>query len=228
MIRRLALCCLVLLAAAPVLAGHEGSIHFQLASPVGEFADHVDDVALGLNMDWTYSGDGPLALGLGGDFLIYGHNTVVMDLPLVEDFEYVTDNNMASLFAIARLKASEGFFQPYVEARFGWSYIWTETKLEDEDWWDDDEVARETNFDDFALIWGGGAGLRLMLHEADPRDEESKDVMLDMRVIYRRGACADYLTEGAIVVEADDSVHLEPSRSRTDLVQYMLGVTIGF
>ncbi len=216
------------LVAAPARAEHEGSIHFQLATPTGEFEQHVDNVGLGLNLDWAYSGNGVFALGLGGDFLIYGHETTTISLPLVEDFEYVTDNNIASLYLLARLQFGSDRIRPYLEGRFGGSYIWTETKLEDEDWWDDDEIARETNFDDFAMVWGGGGGLRIMLHEAEPGDREARDVMLDMRVLYRHGARATYLTEGAIGVSPTGRVYLEPSTSQTSLWQYLLGVTFGF
>jgi hypothetical protein len=218
----------LLILTAPALADHMGSIHFEIASPSGEFDEQVDNLGFGFNLDYAYHDDGLLAVGLGGDFLIYGHETSTLSLPLVEDFEYITDNNIASLFLLARLRGGNGRIMPYVEGRFGYSYIWTETKLGDEDWWDDTEIARETNFDDFATVWGGGGGLRIMLHEAERGDPESRDVMLDMKVIYRHGARATYLTEGAITIDAGDRVRIKPSTSETDLLQFMLGATIGF
>jgi len=227
--KRIIVTMLVLLTlAAPVLAGHEGSIHFEIASPSGEFDAEVDNLGFGINLDYAYHDDGLFALGLGGDFLIYGHETSILSLPLVEDFEYITDNNIASMFLLARLRGGHGRIVPYVEGRFGYSYIWTETKLGDEDWWDDTEIARETNFDDFALVWGGGGGLRIMLDKAERGDPQSRDVMLDMKVIYRHGARATYLTQGAITVDAGNRVRLKPSTSETDLLQFMLGATIGF
>jgi hypothetical protein len=47
---------------------------------------------------------------------------------------------------------SLGKLKPYIEGRFGGAYYWTETKLEDEDWNNDSEIAAKTNYDDFALI----------------------------------------------------------------------------
>ncbi len=219
---------LLSLAAPIALAGSVGSVHFEIASPAGEFDDNVENIGLGVNVDYVYDGGGLFALGVGGDLIIYGHETTTLSLPLVEDFEYITDNNIASMFLIARLRGGNGRVVPYLEGRFGGSYIWTETKLGDEDWWDDATIARETNFDDFALIWGGGGGLQIMLSKADPRDAESRDVMLDMKVLYRHGAKATYLTEGAITVEDDGRVRIKASESETDLVQFMLGVAIGF
>ncbi|MBU0742668.1 hypothetical protein KKG45_00490 [bacterium] len=216
------------LGAAPALAGHEGAVHMEVGAPAGAFDEHVDNLGFGFSLDYAYSGDGPLAVGIGGDFLIYGHQTVVMSLPLVEDFEYNTDNNIASIFLLARLHGGDGRVIPYVEGRFGGGYIWTETKLTDEDWYDDDEIARQTNWDDFMTIWGGGGGLKIMLKRGDPRDRESKDVLLDMKIVYRHGARASYLTEGAISVDVNDRVRIRPSSSETDLLQFELGVAVRF
>jgi hypothetical protein len=216
------------LAAAPALAGHEGGIRFEVGAPQGAFDANVDRLGYGVVLDYAYQGDGPLALGLGGDLLIYGHETVVMSLPLVEDFEYVTDNNIASLFLLARLHGGDGRVIPYLEGRFGGGYIWTETKLTDEDWWDDDVVARQTNYDDVMLIWGGGGGLKIQLHGGDPDDPESPAVLLDMRIVYRQGARAEYLTEGAIRVDESQRVLIRPSASETDLLHYEMGVAFRF
>jgi len=219
---------LLLLVAGSAAAGHEGAIHFEVGAPEGCFDENVDGLGYGLSLDYAYDGGGALAVGIGADFLIYGHETVLMSLPLVEDFEYVTDNNVASLFLLARLHGGRGRIIPYLEGRFGGGYIWTETKLSDEDWYDDDEIARETNWDDFMAVWGAGGGLKILLHGRDPRDRGSRDVLLDMKVVYRHGGRASYLTEGAIDVDPGGRVRINPSTSETDLMQYELGVAIRF
>ncbi len=224
----IALLSALILAPEPAPAGHEGSIRMQVGVPQGAFDEQVDQLGYGLVLDYAYDDDGPLALGLGGDLLIYGHETVLMSLPLVEDFEYVTDNNIASLFLLARLRAGDGRVVPYLEGRFGGGYIWTETKLTDEDWWDDDVVARETNYDDTMVIWGAGGGLKIQLHGGDPDDPESPAVLLDAKIVYRHGGRAEYLTEGAIRVDESQRVRIRPSESETDLLQYELGVSFRF
>ncbi len=86
--------------------------------------------------------------------MIYGSETTTYSLPLVEDFDLTTDNNLAGAFLYAQWRPLSGAVQPYVEGRVGMNYLWTDSKLEDEDWWDDDDVARKTNYDDFARLLG--------------------------------------------------------------------------
>lgn len=99
------------------------------------------------------------------------------------------------------------------------------SKLEDEGWWDDDEVARETNFDDFATYWGGG-GLLIKLSDGD-RAANKPGVLLDMKVVHLRGGEAEYLTEGDISIVDDVPVY-DVSQSATDLTSYQLGVVLTF
>ena len=74
----------------------------------------------------------------------------------VEDVDLTTTNNLAAFHLLMQLRAPGGPVRPYLEGRFGGQYLWTESKLEDQDFWDDDEVGKEVNYDDFALVYGGG------------------------------------------------------------------------
>ena len=214
--------------AAAAGSGHQASVHFEVGAPAGEFDENVDNQGYGLSLDYAYDGGGPLAIGLGGGYLIYGHESHLVSLPLVEDIEYVTDNQIASMHLLVRLQAGHSRMVPYLEGRFGGSYIWTDTKLTDQDWYDDDVIGRQTNYDDFALNWGGGGGLSIMLKQGDPDRGNDPDILLDMRVIYMNGGRADYLTEGAISVDVSDRVRIRPSESETDLVHFELGVGVRF
>lgn len=216
------------LAAGAALAGHEGAVRMVVGAPHGAFDKQVDQLAYGVSLDYGYDDDGPLALGIGGDLLIYGHETIVVSRTGVQDYEYVTLNNIASLFLLARLHAGRGRVTPYVEGRFGGGFIWTESRLTNEDWWDEDEIARETNYDDAMLIWGGGGGLKILLYSGDPDDPESHALMLDMKIFYRHGGRAEYLTEGAIRVNERRRIDIQPSESETDVLQFELGVAFRF
>ena len=90
----------------------------------------------------------------------------------MEDFDLTTTNNLAGGFLFAQWRPLTGAVQPYAEVRVGINYLWTESKLEDQDWWDGDEVGRKTNYDDFATFCGGGGGLLIRLSEGD-RDRRS-------------------------------------------------------
>ena len=165
-------------------------------------------------------------VGFGLNAMMYGSETREYELPLVEDFELNTNNNLAGGFVFAQWRPFTGAVQPYVEARAGINYLWTESKLEDEDWWDDDEVARETNYDDWATYYGGGGGLQIRLSDGN-RAENRPGVLLDLKVVHTRGAEAEYLTEGDIALVNDVPV-FDVSESETDLTTYQVGVVLTF
>lgn len=82
--------------------------------------------------------------------------------------------------------------------------------------------------DDVMLIWGGGGGLKIQLYGGDSDDPESPAVLLDMKIFYRHGGRAEYLTEGAIRVDESQRVLIRPSESETDLLQFELGAAFRF
>ncbi len=216
----------------PMLANPAGATEMEaggrllLANPVGDFGEATDNFGFGLEGHWGVRPVECLTIGLGANFMIYGSEKRTMSLPLVEDFDLTTTNNMAGMFAFAQYRPIEGALQPYVEGRAGLNYIWTESKLEDEDWWDADEVARETNFDDFAGFVAGGGGLLIRLKEG-MGESGGTDLYLDMKVTYRKGFKAEYLAEGDVDIVDNQPVY-HVSESDTDMMNYQVGVVVTF
>lgn len=224
---------LLLLALLTVATGasaldQEGGVRLILGTPTGEFGDSVDDPGFGLAVHYGVrpTVQPSLTFGVGFDFMIYGSETRKIRLPLVEDVDLKTDNNLAGGFLFAQWRPFNGPIQPYAEARAGINYLWTDSKLEDEDWWDDDEVGRETNYDDFATFWGGGGGLLIKLSEGN-RGANTPGVLLDLKVTHLLGAEAEYLTEDGITIVDNEPV-FEASQSKTDMTTYELGVVLTF
>ncbi len=71
-------------------------------------------------------------------------------------------------------------------------------------------------------------GLKIQLYGGNPDDPESPAVLLDMKIFYRHGGRAEYLTEGAIRVDESQRVLIRPSESETDLLQFELGAAFRF
>ncbi|MBD3221974.1 hypothetical protein GF314_12105 [bacterium] len=217
----------LLLAVATVPAvEHEGGIGFLVAEPTGDFGAIVDDEALGISLHYGVRPVRSLTIGLGGHAMTYGSESTRQDLPLVDDFELTTTNNMGGGFVFAQWRPIDGPVQPYAEARAGLTYLWTESKLEDDDWWGWGEVARETNHDDLTTNWSAGGGLLIRLCGGN-EFERKPAVYLDLGVTHTRGGEAEYLTEGAIEV-VDDAAVFAPSESRTDMTTYEVGVVLVF
>jgi hypothetical protein len=218
------------LGVAPGRVGHEGGVRFIVGSPAGEFGDSVDNEGFGLAAHYGVRPVPALTFGVGGDVMIYGSESQTYSLPLVEDFELTTNNNLASGSFFAQWRPVDGIFQPYAEARAGIRYLWTESKLEDEDFFDDGEVGRETNYDDFATFWGGGGGMLIRVKQGGPGEagrDRSPSVFIDLKVTRLHGANAEYLTEGDITVVNDAPV-FNASESETDLTTFELGVVLTF
>jgi len=225
--RKIVILLVLLCLATPATAlEYEGGAKLLLGTPTGAFGDAVDSEAGGLELHVGLRPQPALTFGLGCNALIYGSETRRYSLPLVEDFDLTTENSMAGAFFYAQWRPLDGPVQPYAEARAGVSYLWTESKLEDEDWWDGDEVARETNFDDVTTFWGGAGGLLLRLASGNA-EQKKPAVYLDLKVSHLQGGEAEYLTEGDIEI-VDDKPVFDPSRSQTDLTSYQLGVVLTF
>lgn len=225
-LRTFALLALLAVAGTAEALEQEGGLRFVVGAPTGSFGETVEDPGFGFALHYGLRPQPALTFGVGLEFLIYGSETRKFDLPLVEEFDLTTTNNLAGGFLFAQWRPLSGALQPYGEARLGQHYLWTESKLEDEDWWDDNEVARETNYDDFAMFWGLGGGLLIRLNEgSNPR--KPLGVFLDLKVAYLQGSEAKYLSEGDITIVNNAPV-FNASQSETDLTTYELGVVLTF
>jgi len=217
---------LLTLATTTVALDQEGGIRFLVAEPTGDFGDAVDDLGFGASLHYGVRPQPSFTVGVGLQAMTYGRESTDHQLPLVDDFELTTTNNLAGGFLFAQWRPLTGSLQPYCEGRLGLNYLWTESHLEDDDWWSDDEVAHETNHDDFAGFWSAGAGLLIRLSGGDP-DAKKPGVFLDLKSTYQHGGQAEYLTEGGITLE-DDRPVFAVNESRTDLITYELGVVLTF
>ncbi|MBZ0269654.1 porin family protein [bacterium] len=217
---------LFLFATSAFALQQEAGFRARVGDPTGEFGDAVTDPGIGLGAHYGLRPVPGFTFGVGVDFLIYGSETTTYSLPLVEDFDLTTNNYLGTGFLFAQWRPIAGPVQPYAEARLGGNYLWTESKLEDRDFWNDEDVARKTNYDDGALFWGAGGGLLIRLRDCEP-EECKPGVLLDFKVLHQRGGEAKYLTRGDIEV-VDNVPIYHPTESETDLTSYELGVVLTF
>ncbi|MEZ4387162.1 MAG: hypothetical protein R3D98_06215 [Candidatus Krumholzibacteriia bacterium] len=225
-LRTFTLFTLLLAATGAFALDQEGGVRFLVGDPVGDFGDNVDDNGYGLALHYGVRPQRSVTLGVGLHGMTYGSESTTYRLPLVDEFDLTTTNNLAGGFLFAQWRPLDGFVQPYAEGRVGINYLWTESKLEDDGWWNDDEVARKTNQDDFATFWTAGGGLLIRLSEGN-RAEKRPGVFLDLKATYQHGGNAEYLTEGAITLVDDEPV-FATSESTTELTTYELGVVLTF
>ena len=206
----------------------QGGIDFLLGSPQKEFRKNVDRLGVGVTLNAGYAPEGtPVMLGLEFGFMNYGSSerrepfsTTIPDVFV----RVSTTNNFILGHALLRLQPNTGVVRPYLQGMVGFNYLFTETKIENENNVGQ-EVASSTNLSDGAFSYGGGAGLMVMVYRPD--DGSISDVYLDLGARYIFGGEAEYLKEGS-VRNVNGRVAYDSFTSATDLLELQIGVTVRF
>jgi hypothetical protein len=199
---------------------------FTVAQPQGEFHDYVDS-GLGGNLHYMHAldRDGWLAIRVDGGFAIYGYER--QRLPLSETLggrivvDLTTSNNIAWIGVGPQIGVPDGTLRPYVNGYAGYTYLATTSSVESSRYYDDEDYFSTTNFDDWSVSYGGGAGVYIPVrHGPSP-------VSIDLGVRYHNNGVAEYLREGDIQDNEDGSITLFPVRSDTDLLTFHIGFSVG-
>lgn len=194
------------------------------AQPAGEFDDFVD-FSLGVGGQFRYqlSPDGPFALRLDLGVVNYGSER--QRVPLSNTVggrvtvDLVTDNNIFFAGAGPMFVPSHGSVRPYVGGLVGLNYLFTRSRVENRS--DGEDIAAETNFDDAVFSYGADAGVLISLSSG------KTPVLLKLGGRWQGGGEASYLREGGIIDNPDGSITFDPVQSRTNMVMFEAGVTVG-
>lgn len=214
----------------------EASLNFLVGVPRGAFQDNIDGLGYGGELFVGLRlGNTPAVVGVDLGFLIYGRHTDTVPFsntvgPRVT-VDVTTTNNIFEPHLVLRLQSPGGRVRPYVEGLFGLKYLFTETRVENENRSDDEEeIASTTNFSDVALSGGVGGGVDIQVYR--PAEKDVRGVSVHLGLQYLAGQRAEYLAEGALEDtnrngRLDDS-ELPVRRSVTTLLQPRVGVSLQF
>jgi hypothetical protein len=204
---------------SPAVA-QEAALNVIVGVPQGDFGDRAEagiggDLYGGLRL-----GESPVTIGAKLGIMIYGHetrrepfSTTVPDVTV----DVTTSNDILLGHLVLRLRPpGDGAFVPYVDGLFGFKYLFTQTEINSRRF---DDVASSTNFDDFALSYGGGAGLMIRVHRGGNRT-----TFLQLGADYMVGTEADYLLPGSIERDDDGNVNFDVQRSKTTILTPRIGV----
>ena len=201
--------------------------HLYYARAVGDFSDYIDHGWGGdLHAILFLDDAGLFGLRFDASYLNYGRERVndVCALPtncrvLVD---VITTNNMAFVGAGPQFTATRGAIRPYVVGQVGWTFIWTNSSIEDDDDFDGRNIYDTDNASDNTFSYGGMGGLLIPLGSAD-----RSPIALDIGARYLRNGRVRYLREGDIVDNVSGPPTLNLQRSRADLVTYYVGISVG-
>ncbi len=210
--------------------GQSAGINFTLGFPQGEFKENVDRLGVGVSgqfLFWDPSPGMPFTFGLNLGYMNYGSESRREPFSLtVPDVTVDVDrtNNIVDFHLLFQIAPPFGTVRPYLEALFGGSYLFTETKITSRG---SEDVASSTNFDDWAWSYGGGAGLMIKVYQNPNPDENFTSLFLDLKARYIFGTEAEYLKEGSVVIN-NGKVSYSVTKSKTDLLTANIGVIAYF
>jgi len=203
---------------------------FMLGFPQGEFKENVDRLGYGFQVHgtiWAPNKMRPFTVGINIGYLVYGQESFKRRFSITNPDVYVDvnrTNSLANFHLLFQVSPFTGTVRPYIEGLFGGAYLFTSTNIESE--WNNEEIARSTNFDDYTWSYGGSAGLLIKIAEGLG---DIGVLYLDLKARYMFGTEAEYLAEGSITVDQNNgTVHYDVLRSKTDLLTIHLGVTAYF
>ncbi len=206
-----------------------GTVNFMMGIPVSEFADNVDNLGFGINLNGGIGlAPAPVMIGLDLGYLIYGYerrsepfSTTIPDVTV--DVE--TTNSIALGHIFLRFQPQTGAFQPYAEVLFGFKYLFTRTSVDNRA--TDEEIAASINFDDFASSYGAGGGVEISVFQGENDNSRPYSILVNLGVRYLLGSSAEYLRRGSTSRE-DGALTFDVNKSRTDLIIPQIGATFLF
>ncbi len=205
----------------------EWGMFVDLASPVGEFQDHVD-AGYGFGGAYLLFLDKKRRVDLRaeGNYVIYGRESSTVPLSTVVfvdvDVKQTTTNSILFLGLGPQVYLGSGPIRPYFSGTVGYARFATETSIRvkgesDEDEEDDDEIASTTNHKDgkLALSAGGGISVRI-----------GAGLYLDFSAFFQQNGQTEYLANGAANLRhlPDGSWAVDPIRSEANLVTFRIGL----
>jgi hypothetical protein len=200
-----------------------GNLDLLAASPDDEFGLGIDGaLGVGVGARLRLDPGDHLALRLDANWLVYGWDRRDVELrsPLGEpsSTELTTIHTLAFLQAGPELSATVAGVRPYVAATAGVAQFLTSASAAEKD--DEVRFSTEAHMEDYALAYGGRAGVRVPFHVLRHR----LDVDLGLR--YARSRSAEYLREDDVSVTGDGFLRFDPVSGRAGLWILHAGVSI--
>jgi len=228
----LVILCVVSIGHAQMLFQAGGNL--TLCFPRGEFDENIETIGIGGTGFFTVNfPQSPLSVGASIGFMIYGSETDERPFSMTIPDVYVdvtTTNNILQGHLLLRVQPPRGAFLPYLDGLVGFNYLWTETRIEDQDTPGYDDIASTTQLDDITFSYGVGGGLMFRVFDGSMRESENRELMaiyVDLGIRYLMGGEAEYLKRGSIEIE-DGKVFYDINKSTTDILTAHIGVSFAF
>jgi hypothetical protein len=203
----------------------DADVNLLIGVPQGDFRDNLDRTAFGINGSIAGgSQDSPFQFGLELGIMSYGSDRRRENFnPNIPEVQVVvrTDYDILTGHFFGRLERPHGLVRPYADALVGLNYLFTESRITDDDEFGED-IASTTNFDDTTFSYGLGGGLKVKVYQ-----QGSNKYMVNLKTRYLFGGEASYLQPGSIQV-VSGNLRFDESTSDTHLLTIHLGMSFKF
>ena len=210
-------------ASAQTLPKFHFGADFIVAEPQQEFSNYVN-TSLGGSLSglWTPDPLSGFGLRVEGGAIGYGNESRRIPLSFGRvtdvDVRQTTSNMIAFLHAGPQFMLTRGFVRPYIAPSLGLTYIVTMTSLSGSG---EESFADDTHYKDTKFSYGATGGVYV------PILKGKVPLALDLAARYTHNGTASYLVEGSIRDNPDGSISFEPIRSRTNMMTFNIGVSVG-
>lgn len=194
------------------------------AQPVGDFADRIKQGWGGeLNGTWLIGEAGVVGLRFDGGAMAYGRQRTreCLTSSCLVEVDITTSNNLAYAAVGPQLMVPVGPIRPYVAGQVGWTFLWTDSRIEGSNN-QNEPFASTRNFSDNTFSYGGVGGVLVPLVQ-----NARNPVALDLGVRYLRNGSVEYLRKGDIIINPGTQPTFNVQRSRADLLTYHIGISVG-
>jgi hypothetical protein len=190
-----------------------------LGQPVGAFKQHVNNAAgLQAHLLLRLDRSGLAAIRFQGGWLNYGHESQRSCVGTTPGcrvaVNVTTSNGILSLGVGPQFSVPLGPLRAYGYGLAGVSRFTTVSGLGGGIM--PDIVAADENFGDAGVVWSGGVGLQLPIHQS---------TSVDVGVAFQGHGRRNYLIEGGVTDNPDGSLAFDVKRSKADLYAFRVGVT---
>lgn len=204
---------------AVVIPRWQVGLAVDIGQPVGDFKQHVNNAAgLQAHVLLRLDRHGRAAIRLQGGWLNYGHESQRSCLDTLPScrvaVNVTTTNGILSLGVGPQFALPLGPLRTYGYGLVGVSRFATLSGIGGGIV--PDIVAADENFGDAGLVWSGGVGLQLPVHQR---------TTIDVGVAYQGHGRRNYLIKGGLTDNPDGSLAFDIKRSHAALVAIRVGVT---
>jgi hypothetical protein len=195
----------------------------QITEPKGEFAQNIG-TGYGVGAGLLLRVDEKAILNLRTEVGVLTYGSTTRRIPLAGTgglikLDLETTSSIFSMVTGPQILGSVGRVTPYASVLGGFSVFWTNSSVEGSN--DDEEpFASTTNSSDFALAYGGAAGLYIRVHNG------IRPVRLDMGARFLRHDRAAYLNADRVRDAFENDAPPVQIKGRADFVTYYLGATV--